>query len=232
MSASGSASQRARSAIFARLHEARREPAGARAPEVDAALAPLVAEPAGESRRQRFIRHARSWQAEVIETTPLDWPVQLLALLRARGVRQLFAGPGSPIAATLQATVPADQLRWFDRELAALKPELFAADAGITTTLGGIAASGSLLLQPGVEEPRTLSLVPPLHIALLQEHALHDSLLAAMRYHGWAQAMPSNLLTITGPSKTADIQRLLVYGAHGPRELVILLMQDGDADAR
>ena len=39
--------------------------------------------------------------------------------------------------------------------------------------------------------------------------------------------MPSNLLTITGPSKTADIQRMLVYGAHGPRELVILLVQDG-----
>ncbi len=232
MSVPVTASQRARSAIFARLHEARREPAGAGVPEVDAALAPLVAEPDGESRRQRFIRHARSWQAEVIETTPLDWPVQLLALLRARGVRQLFAGPGSPIAATLQTTVPAAQLRWFDRELAALKPELFAADAGITTTLGGIAASGSLLLQPSIEEPRTLSLVLPLHIALLHDDALHDSLLAAMRHHGWAQAMPSNLLTITGPSKTADIQRMLVYGAHGPRELVILLVQHGDADAR
>ena len=85
------------------------------------------------------------------------------------------AGPGSAIAATLLASLPAGQQRWFDREIAALKPELFAADAGITATLGGVAASGSLLLRPSVEEPRTLSLVPPLHIALL-----HDSLLAAM----------------------------------------------------
>ncbi len=196
-------------------------------PDVDAALSPLIADPADESRRQRFIRHARSWQAEVIETTAEDWPARLQTLLVARGVRQLFAGPGSAIAATLLASLPAGQLRWFDREIAALKPELFAADAGITTTLGGVAASGSLLLRPSVEEPRTLSLVPPLHIALLHESALHDSLLAAMRHHGWAQDMPSNLLTITGPSKTADIQRLLVYGAHGPRELVILLVQDG-----
>eukprot|EP01034_Spumella_vulgaris_P010272 gene10272-13031_t len=191
-----------------------------------------MADPVEETRTQRFIRHARSWRAEVIETTLADWPEALQALLRARAPRQLFAGPGSEIAETLKSCVPSQQLRWFDREIAALKPELFAADAGITTTLGGIAASGSLLVRPSIAEPRTLSLVPPLHIALLRESQLQDSLLSAMRHYGWASAMPSNLLTITGPSKTADIQRMLVYGAHGPRELVILLLADFQANAR
>jgi len=219
-------SLRARGAIFERLRAAKRDPHG-ELPDVDLALLPLMADPPGETRTQRFIRHARSWRAEVIETTPAGWPEALQALLLARAPRQLFAGPGSEIADTLQACVPPRQLRWFDREIAALKPELFAADAGITTTLGGIAASGSLLVMPSIAEPRTLSLVPPLHIALLRTSQLQDSLLSAMRHHGWAQNMPSNLLTITGPSKTADIQRMLVYGAHGPRELVILLVQDG-----
>ncbi|WP_293388857.1 LUD domain-containing protein [Nevskia sp.] len=225
MSASAE-SLRARSAIFERLRAATRDPQNTPL-DVSAALLPLLADPVGETRTERFIRHARSWRAEVIETTQADWPEALQALLRARAPRQLFAGPGSEIAATLAACVPPQQLRWFDREIAALKPELFAADAGITTTLGGLAASGSLLVMPTIAEPRTLSLVPPLHIALLHESQLQDSLLSAMWHYGWASAMPSNLLTITGPSKTADIQRMLVYGAHGPRELVILLVQDG-----
>ena len=218
-------SLRARRAIFERLREAPRDPQGA-PPDVSAALRPLVPDPEGEARTARFIRHARSWQAEVIETTAAGWPAQLQALLQARGTRQLYAGPGTDISATLEACLPAQQLRWYDREIAELKPELFATDAGITTTIGGIAASGSLLLKPSIAEPRTLSLVPPLHIALLRESTLQDSLLAAMRHYQWAGDMPSNLVTITGPSKTADIQRMLVYGAHGPRELVILLLRD------
>jgi L-lactate dehydrogenase complex protein LldG len=39
----------------------------------------------------------------------------------------------------------------------------------------------------------------------------------------WAEAMPTNALVISGPSKTADIQQTLAYGAHGPRELIVLL---------
>ena len=42
----------------------------------------------------------------------------------------------------------------------------------------------------------------------------------------WADDMPSNMLMVTGPSKTADIQRMLVYGVHGPRALVIVLIRD------
>ena len=222
-------SLRARSAILERLRAAPRDAASV-APDISASLAPLTVEPAGESRRERFIRHARGWHAEVIETSVADWPRQLLTLVQARGLRRLMAGPGSAIAAALGACLPPDLLRWYDRDLSELKSELFdGVEAGITTTLGGIAATGSLLLRPSVAEPRTLSLIPPLHIALLRESELQDSLLAAMRHFGWAQDMPSNLLTVTGPSKTADIQRMLVYGAHGPRELVILLLCDGDA---
>ena len=42
----------------------------------------------------------------------------------------------------------------------------------------------------------------------------------------WCEAMPSNLIFISGPSKTADIQQTMAYGAHGPRELVVLLTED------
>ena len=47
-----------------------------------------------------------------------------------------------------------------------------------------------------------------------------------MTAEGWANGLPTNALLISGPSKTADIQVTLAYGAHGPKELVVLLIGD------
>jgi len=47
-----------------------------------------------------------------------------------------------------------------------------------------------------------------------------------MHEQGWAGAMPTNALLVSGPSKTADIQQTLAYGAHGPKELLVLILQD------
>jgi L-lactate dehydrogenase complex protein LldG len=55
---------------------------------------------------------------------------------------------------------------------------------------------------------------------------LHADLHAAITAEGWAQGMPTNALLISGPSKTADIQQVLAYGAHGPRELIVLLCDE------
>ncbi|MCR6701331.1 MAG: lactate utilization protein [Dokdonella sp.] len=99
-------------------------------------------------------------------------------------------------------------------------------DAGITTTRGGIVETGTLIVWPDRREPRTLSLVPPVHIAVLRASTLFADLFAAIDAQGWSGSLPTNALLVTGPSKTADIQRLLVYGAHGPKELVIVLIRD------
>ncbi|MGH8445089.1 MAG: LutC/YkgG family protein [Solimonas sp.] len=222
------ATRHARAAIFARLRAAPQSTTVA-VPDVGAWYRSRAV-PAGESRSERFMRHARGWRAEIIETDDAGWPAALAGVLQAKGVRRLLAGRGTAIAASLESSVPADGLRWYDEALGGFKAELFGAiDAGITTTLGGVAETGSLLLWPTPAEPRTLSLVPPLHIALLRERALHETLFDVVDGQGWAGAMPTNALLVTGPSKTADIQRMLVYGAHGPRELVILFLRDGAA---
>jgi hypothetical protein len=69
-----------------------------------------------------------------------------------------------------------------------------------------------------------MSLVPPIHIALLDADQLYDTLFDAMQAQGWSDGMPTNALLVSGPSKTADIQVTLAYGAHGPKELVVLLL--------
>jgi L-lactate dehydrogenase complex protein LldG len=91
-----------------------------------------------------------------------------------------------------------------------------------------VADTGTLVLWPDADEPRTLSLVPPVHIAVLRASRLYASLPAAMAalLRTGGPGLPSNLLLVSGPSKTADIQQVLAYGAHGPKELVIVLVDD------
>jgi L-lactate dehydrogenase complex protein LldG len=216
----------ARSAIFERLRSA---PAGKAVdvPDVEKYFRERPAAPANETRRERFIRHARSWRAEVIETTSEEWSRQLAYVIAEKKIGKLLIGRDTAISSAASTVLPAETLRWYDEPLADIKHELFdRVDASLSTTIGAIAETGSLLLWPTMSEPRTLSLIPPIHIAVLHESQIVETLFDAMREQNWAENMPTNALLITGPSKTADIQRMLVYGAHGPKELVILLIGD------
>ncbi len=71
-----------------------------------------------------------------------------------------------------------------------------------------------------------MSLAPPLHICLVYASTLHADLHAAARAERWADGMPANLVLVSGPSKTSDIQQTLAYGAHGPRWLWVLIIDD------
>ena len=66
--------------------------------------------------------------------------------------------------------------------------------------------------------------MPPIHFALLDARHIHATFYDAIRAENWPAGMPTNALLISGPSKTADIQQTLAYGAHGPKELVVLLI--------
>jgi len=68
-----------------------------------------------------------------------------------------------------------------------------------------------------------LSLVPPVHVAVLDAELIHASLTDIMVAENWAGGMPTNALLISGPSKTADIEFTLVFGVHGPKELILLI---------
>ena len=107
------------------------------------------------------------------------------------------------------------------------QPALFkTVDAGLTLTQGGIAETGTLVLKSGDESPRLLSLVPPVHIAILNASKVVDTLMSLMVKENWAAGLPTNIILISSPSKTADIQQTLAYGAHGPKQLVVVLVED------
>lgn len=177
-----------------------------------------------------FEAAARGWRADVLHASANDWPQALRAALDARGCRRIALGSASELSAQLDApeSALADLETWrFDTPLEQCKPQLFdAIDAGITSAQAGIADTGTLLLIPGPGEPRSLSLVPPVHVAVLPVNRLFAGLPAAIRALQPEDNMPTNLLLVTGPSKTSDIQQTLAFGAHGPKELVIVLVHD------
>ncbi len=174
------------------------------------------------SRIELFCEKMAFWHGEVVRVTRDGWPQKLGELCKAKGVRSLLHSEQH--AAALRATGMAG-LRPYDRPIDGWKKELFEdTDASLTSTRGGIAETGTLILWPDANEPRLMSLVPPIHFALLEADRLYDNLFAAMSGQGWSGSMPTNALLVSGPSKTADIQVTLAYGAHGPKELIVLLI--------
>ncbi len=79
---------------------------------------------------------------------------------------------------------------------------------------------------PTREEPRLMSLVPPVHFAILKASEIHDNFYEIQQKFQWAAGMPTNALLVSGPSKTADIEQVLAYGAHGPKDLIVLILED------
>lgn len=174
-----------------------------------------------------FEAAARGWRADVLRALPHSWPRAVRAALDQRGCRQVAVGAASPLQPGLDSALQGLQVRRFDTAIEQWKHELFEhIDAGVTSTLAGIADTGTLVLRPGAHEARSLSLVPPVHVAVLMASTLYAGLPAALRALAPEGDMPTNLLLVTGPSKTADIQQVLAYGAHGPKELVIVLVDD------
>ena len=212
----------ARDAILARLRQA---PAGAPAPLPDLAGWQGAPEENAAARLARFRANIEAAHAEVHDTDEHGWPELLLGIAAAKGLHTLLFAPGTAHGSRLAACEPqTPHLIAYDRPAAEWKQDFFdGIDAGFTAAKSAIAATGSLILWPDAQEPRLMSLVPPVHFVLLDAAAIHADLVAAMRAERWAEGMPTNALVISGPSKTADIQQTLAYGAHGPRELVVLL---------
>lgn len=79
------------------------------------------------------------------------------------------------------------------------------------------------MLESSPLEPRSLSLVPPVHFCLFDTNKMYNEFHNAVEGEKLVEkGMPTNVILISGPSKTADIQLTLAYGAHGPRDLVVL----------
>jgi L-lactate dehydrogenase complex protein LldG len=105
------------------------------------------------------------------------------------------------------------------------RDSLFDYDVGITAAQAALAETGTLVLESNVERHRLVSLVPPVHIAIVDAEnilpALGDALKLVRRED--RLDMSRAITFITGPSRTADIELTLSIGVHGPKELYVIV---------
>ena len=144
----------------------------------------------------------------------------LARILADAGARRVV-GSDAPLVQRILAAVGNDIV--IDRLERLSRDELFACDAGVTTAQWGIADTGTLVLESARERSRLLSLVPPIHVAVLSVRCICESLGDALA----RLSVASHAITfITGPSRTSDIELTLVVGVHGPQTVHVLLMEE------
>ncbi len=104
------------------------------------------------------------------------------------------------------------------------KHELAKCDAGITECDALVAQTGTVVVTSRSAGGRALSVLPPHHVVLARREQLVPGLPDAFELlkRKYGQNYPSMVSLVTGPSRTADIERILVLGAHGPKKLTIL----------
>ena len=177
---------------------------------------------------QRFVLVANKAGCQVEEVKDLQEAGYSIAkLARSKGVQLIQVSSTSLLERlALETTLEGSGIT-----ITGPDPEgILKADLGISDAGLGIAETGSLLIHLDAPDTRLITMLPPIHIALLQREDLVESLeegLLITRHrtlHAQAQGQPSYISWVTGPSRTGDIEHVLTIGAHGPKELFIILV--------
>ena len=100
--------------------------------------------------------------------------------------------------------------------------------AGISSCEFLVARTGSVIVSSASESGRQMNVFPPIHIVIANSTQLVDYLTDALveLHNKYGNVLPSTITTITGPSRTADIEKTLVLGAHGPKEFIVFLSKN------
>lgn len=191
-------------------------------PKTERWEAPLLSD---KEKKDMFVQRLQAAFATVITTKENNLLSTLTSILQEHEVKKLVYGLdvwSTPIVEQLSV----EKLP-YSSVIEEIESDLFhTVDAGITTTTGGIAENGALVVHPSPQEPRTLSLVPPIHIALVREKDLFSSLAEVIRTQDWNTSRPTNMVLISSPSRTADIELILAVGVHGPKKLIVVLIEE------
>jgi len=156
--------------------------------------------------------------------SPADAAQAVVALCTGRGWKQVWAWSWDEIACPGLAEVL--NAAHIEAVHGGDPADLERLPVGITGADAALAESGTLILRSGAGRSPLISLLPPVHIALLEVQRIFPDL------HTYLNSLPdpvahiraaSNLVLISGPSRTADIEQVLTLGVHGPRELIVVL---------
>lgn len=144
-------------------------------------------------------------------------------------VADYLRGQNLPFAVVVAPEPSLEAVDWVGLPMLTTRFGRAAADDMVSVQAGfaGIAETGTLMLPSGARTPTTLNLLPDTEIVVLDTSAVVGPYEEAFDRLRAAGAMPRNVMLVTGPSRSADIERTLELGAHGPRRLHIVLVGTG-----
>ncbi len=172
-----------------------------------------------------FARNSAELKTMFLPCESLEAAQTMLRKLATQAGWQRLATHGTALAALFAQMLNLPRLNTDDGYATS---ELERCDASITECDALIAQTGSVLLTTRSGGGRALSVLPPHHVVIARHAQLLPDLPAAyaLLHQRYSAAWPSFMTLITGPSRTADIERILVLGAHGPKRLTIFLIPD------
>jgi L-lactate utilization protein LutC len=164
-----------------------------------------VAALAGKTLRAKSIAEAREYVASVIDgKTAVASNAPFLTACGITGLPNVHSGI-------------------MDRE--ELRGLCATVSYGISSADYALADTGSLVMISSREEARLVSLLPPAHIAMVPASKLLTGLDELYQMHPTPADLTSSIVFITGPSRTADIEQILVRGVHGPGEIHVIVVE-------
>jgi len=187
--------------------------------------------PSDDGRWRRFTRAARDAGCEIVECTSASLADEIVAVLAELGARDLLTWGGDERGwGALLHRLEAEEVRILtpgprvDGHTEALAGYA-GVPVGLTAAAAGLADAGSLVLPSGPGRSQLASLLPPIHLAVLHESDIYDSLEAWLPTDGahWISRQ-SAVVLVSGPSRTADIEMTLTVGVHGPGRVVVFLV--------
>ncbi len=171
---------------------------------------------------ERFAARAAGVGMEVRRCSSAELPQRLVDVLGELGAGRIVCNAERLAPEVIAAMDAADiqRLDWHgDRTMATD----YEAAASVTDVAAAIAESGTLVYCSEPTRPRGLMIVPPAHVAIVRADQIVPDLLDHLRNQPTAER-PALENLITGPSKTADIEGILVTGVHGPGRVIVMLV--------
>lgn len=175
----------------------------------------------------RFTQAATEAGCQVHAATSADWTDVVRRVLRMHDTRSCF------IEVTAEGSLPGPRASELTRALDAdgiivhtvpNDATLFAVDAAVTGSVAGIAETGTVVCESGAGRARGSSLIPPIHVVVVDVAHLVADLYDFFVALEQREIQPANVNLLSGPSKTADIEGILVTGVHGPGHVHIVLV--------
>ena len=206
----GELSGEARQAVDARLAEPPRGPSVARAQLPQAEKVAL------------FCQWAETLNATVARVGVADVPGEVTAYLTRNNLPANVAMAPSPLL---------DGYDWASQKMLSIRRGRGEGSdqVSVTGAFAGIAETGTVVMASGPDHPVSLNLLPDTHVVVLRESDIvggYEDVWGRLRARYGKNLMPRTVNTITGPSRTGDIEQAMELGAHGPRRLHILVVRD------